>query len=445
MIDRKGVLRAAETRRRREGRWLVEYPAGRPLRGSLVTERHVYYVALATSILCAALGVSLGADWPQWRGPNRDGTGVTFTVPAQWPEALTQRWSIDIGGGHSSPVLADGRIYLHTRQQEHEIVSAIDPASGKTIWQDRYPAPYRVNQAALAHGPGPKSTPVAAGGRLVTMGISGILSAFDAKTGKVLWRKPAPPEPPMYGTAMSPAVDGSLVIAHVGGDGNGALLALDAATGAEKWSWKGDGPGYASPVIATFDGIRQVVTQSQQKIVSVSAADGRLLWELPLRTPYEQNSVTPVVYKDLVIYSGLEHPLTAIRPARKGTNWTTEKVWENPAVSVYMNTPVVIGSTLFGLTHRNRGQFFAVDVASGKTLWATRGREAENAAIVASGTLLFLLKTDAELVIARPNASSFDVLRRYTVAESPTWAHPLVDGNRVFVKDADSLTLWTVS
>jgi outer membrane protein assembly factor BamB len=244
---------------------------------------------------------------------------------------------------------------------------------------------------------------------------------------------------------MSPAVDGSLVIAHVGGHGKGALTAFDAATGAEKWTWTGDGPGYGSPVIGTLDGVRQVVTESQDKLVSVAADSGRLLWELPLRTPYTQNSVTPIIENGLVIFSGLEHPLTAIRPARTGSTWVTERVWENPAASLYMNSPVLVGTTLYGMTNRNRGSFFAVDFATGKTLWTTRGREAENAAIVTTGTLLFLLKTDAELVIARPNTASFDVLRRYTVADSPTWAHPVVDSNRVFVKDAESLTLWTVS
>ncbi len=395
--------------------------------------------------LCAAFAVTLAADWPQWRGPHRDGTGATFSAPAEWPETLTRRWKITVGSGHASPVLAGGRVFLHTRQQDDEVVSALDASTGKIVWQERYRAPYRMNPAATGLGPGPKSTPAVANGRVVTLGISGILSAFDANTGKVLWRKPAPAEPPLYGTGMSPVIDGGLVIAHVGGHGSGALTAFDAATGAEKWKWSGDGPGYGSPVIATLGGVKQIVTESQEKIVSVSAADGRLLWELPLRTPHTQNSVTPIVAKDLVIYSGLEHPLTAVRPVLKGRSWVTEPVWENPATSLYMNSPVLVGTTLYGMTHRNRGQFFGVDLATGKTLWTTRGREAENAAIVASGSLLFLLKTDAELVIARPNTASFDVLRRYTVADSPTWAHPVVDGTRVIVKDAEALTLWTVS
>ncbi|MGH9346609.1 MAG: PQQ-binding-like beta-propeller repeat protein [Vicinamibacterales bacterium] len=399
----------------------------------------------STFVCCGALVASVVAsDWPQWRGPNRDGGGAAFTEPARWPERLTARWTIAVGGGHSSPVLAGNRIYLHSRQQENELISAIDAGSGTVIWQDQYPAPYRMNPAAAGHGPGPKSTPVVAGGRVIAFGISGILSALDAATGKVLWRKPAPSTLPLYGTAMSPAVDGALVIAHVGGHDTGALTAFDAATGAEKWKWTGDGPGYASPVIGTFSGTKQVITQSQDRLVSVSAADGRLLWELPLRTPYTQNSVTPLVHKDLVIYSGLEQPVVAVRPVTSGGRWGLEKVWENTENGMYMSSPVIVGSRLFGLSHRNRGRFFALDLGTGRTLWATRGREAENAAIVSAGTLLFLLKDDAELVIARPNAASFDVVRRYTVAESPTWAHPVVDGNRIFVKDAERLTLWTV-
>lgn len=400
--------------------------------------------SVSVAIALAAAALTFGADWPQWRGPQRTGRTLAFDEPARWPEQLRRQWSIQVGAGHASPVLVDNRIYLHTRQQEDEVVSAIDASTGKVLWQDRYAAPYRMNPAATAHGPGPKSTPPVANGRVFTFGITGVLSALDADSGKVLWRTPPPGVLPLYGTAMSPLVDASLVIAHVGGHDRGALTAFDAATGTAKWAWAGDGPGYGSPVVATFGATKQVIAPTQEKIVGLSVADGTLLWERPLHTPYTQSAVTPVVHNDLVIYSGLENPVTAVRPVRRGGRWIAETVWENSAEGMYMSSPVVAGNALFGMGHRNRGHFFALDLATGQTLWATRGREAANAAIVGAGRLLFLLKDDAELVIARADPASFDVLRRYTVADSPTWAHPVIDGNRIFVKDADSLTLWAV-
>jgi outer membrane protein assembly factor BamB len=400
---------------------------------------------LVPALVMAVTASAVAADWPQWRGPQRTGAAPAFDEPASWPEQLRRHWTVQIGTGHASPVLAGNRIYVHTRQQDDEVVSAVDAATGRIAWQERYPAPYRMNSAATGHGPGPKSTPAVANGRVMTFGISGILSALDASTGRVIWRKPGPDVLPLYGTAMSPIVDDGLVIAHVGGHDRGALTAFDAATGAEKWKWTGDGPGYASPIVSTFDGTKQVITLTQERIVGLSLASGTLLWELPIRTPYTQNVVTPTAANGFVVYSGLEHPLTAVRPVRRNGAWVAEKVWENAAEGMYMSSPVVAGSALFGFGHRNRGHFFAVDLSTGKTLWATRGRDAENAAIVSAGRLLFLLKDDAELVIARPNPASFEVLRRYTVAGSPTWAHPVVDGSRIFVKDAESLTLWTVS
>jgi outer membrane protein assembly factor BamB len=405
----------------------------------------VMRAVLAGAFVILATASAATADWPQWRGANRDGTGAVFTEPANWPEKLTQRWKVTVGTGHSSPVLAGNRLYLHTRQAEDEVVSAIDSASGKVIWQNRYPAPYKMHPAALGHGPGPKSTPVVANGRVFTLGITGVLSALDANTGKVLWHKPAPPVTPLYGTGMSPIVDGSLLIAHVGGHDKGALTAFDAATGTEKWKWTGDGPGYTSPVVATVGGTRQIVTQSQDRMIGVAAATGQLLWEFDFRTPHQQNIVTPLVYRDTIVYSGLEQGIAAIRPVNQGGKWVVERAWENDTASMYMSSPVLVGDTLYGMSNRNRGHFFALDARTGKTLWTTRGREAENAAIVRAGNLLFVLKDDAELIVARPNPATFEVVRRYTVADSPTWAHPVIDGSRIVVKDAETLTLWTIA
>src|SRR6516225_2775168 len=226
--------------------------------------------ATCFAALLASAVVTWAQEWPQWRGPNRDGIVGGYSAPALWPEKLNLKWKVNVGEGHSSPVTAGGRIYLHTRQGEREVVLCLRPETGEVIWQQGYAAPYTVNPAAARHGKGVKSTPVVQGGRIYTMGINGILSCFDANTGKPQWRKEF--GSPDFGNAMSPLVDRGLLIAHVGTSGRGALTAFDAETGAEKWSWKGDGPAYASPIVVEADGVRQVVTQSQRNIVGVSAA-----------------------------------------------------------------------------------------------------------------------------------------------------------------------------
>jgi outer membrane protein assembly factor BamB len=220
------------------------------------------------------------------------------------------------------------------------------------------------------------------------------------------------------------------------------VLALDVLSGATKWSWKGDGPAYASPVVADLGGTRQIVTQSQKHVIGLSLADGRLLWEIPFVTDYEQNSVTPIVVKDLVIYAGLNKPATGARVSVTAGKWQVSTVWQNPDLPMYMSTPVESGGYLFGLTNRNRGQFFCLDLATGKTMWTTKGREAENAAFLTAGSLVMAMTTEGELVVFRSNAKAFEPVKRYTLAESPVWAHPALVGSGIIVKDLDTLAYW---
>ena len=386
---------------------------------------------------------STDPGWPQWRGPNRDGAAVGFTAPPEWPAALTRRWSTPVGLGHASPIVSEGRVFVHGRRGAREVVAAFDAATGREIWRDAYDAPYRVNPAAASHGPGPKSTPAVAATRLVTLGISGILSCYDAVTGMLRWRTQPFAETPIYGTAMSPLIDGHVVVVHAGGHDRGAIMAFDLETGAVRWRLTGGAPAYASPVAATLGGVRQIITQSRTHLVGLAAAGGRLLWQVPFTTDYDQNAVTPVVWRDVVIYSGLAKGTHAVRPVQRGGRWTVEEVWSNRDVSMYMSAPVVSGDTMYGLSHRNRGQFVALDPRSGKLLWSTRGREGDNAALVTTTGAILALTTNAELVVFKPSSTGFEELRRYDVAESATWAHPALANRQIFVKDEEALTAWS--
>jgi outer membrane protein assembly factor BamB len=391
---------------------------------------------------------SLAQDWTQWRGANRDGRVTSFNAPKTWPEQLKRKWKIDVGFGHSSPVVVGKKVFLQSRQGEQEVTSCFDLETGKLLWKDEYSAPYQMNPAAFGHGKGPKSTPVVANGKLYTLGISGILSCYDTATGSVKWRKEFSKQfkttSPYFGTAMSPIVDRGLLIAHLGGHDSGALMAFDAETGAEKWSWKGDGPGYASPIVVELAGVRQVVTQSQQNIIGVNVANGELLWQLPYTTEYVQNIITPVVYKDLLIISGINKGTYAARFTKTNGKFKPETAWTNPEISMYMSSPVLNGDYLYGLSHKKKGQFFCLDARTGATLWTSDGREGDNAAILSADSLLFLLDEGAELTIAKADAKKYEVLKTYTVAQSATWAHPAIIGKQILIKDYSSLSLWSI-
>jgi outer membrane protein assembly factor BamB len=384
-----------------------------------------------------------GADWPQWRGPNRNGTLGSFTPPDRWPERLTRRWQIAVGDGYATPVLVGDHVYMFSRQAEDETMRALDAASGDVVWSTSYPAPFSFDAAADPHGPGPKATPTFAAGRLYTLGLGGVVTAFDAANGDIAWQVPASPIGPLFGTAASPLVDGDLVIVHVGGHDDGALTAFDAATGAVRWAWSGDGPSYASPVVVELHGTRQVITQTQDHVVAVDTATGALLWQRPFTTPYQQNSIDPVVVDGLVIVSGTLTPTVAFRVLREAGAWTTEDVWENAEATFYMTNGLLVDRMLFGLTERNRGQYILLDTTSGETIWTSEGRRAENAAIVRAGQTVFSLEDDAELIVGRVTPTGFEETRRYDVGDSATWAQPTISGNRVFVKDVTTLTLWT--
>jgi outer membrane protein assembly factor BamB len=403
----------------------------------------------AMSAAMAAGAAALGAqDWPQWRGPNRDGVAAGFRAPQAWPAELKLKWKVAVGEGHSSPVVAGRRVYIFTRQGEKETLTALELESGKVVWQAAYEAPYTMNSAATGHGKGPKSTPVVSGGRIYTLGISGILSSYDAATGKLRWRKEFsrefPEGSPWYGAAMSPAVDRGLLIAHVGGHDSGALVALDAETGAVRWHWAGDGPGYASPIVVELGGVRQVVTETQENIVGVAAETGKLLWKLPFITEYTQNAVTPVAHRDLLIFSGYGTRAFAVRLEQQGGGWKAAEAWRNTEAPMYMSSPVLSDNLLIGMTHRNRGQLIVLDAETGKTLWKGEGRAGENAALVVIGNTLLAQNVDGEILVATVSEKGLAPARRYRVAESPTWAHPAATGNRILVKDETSLAAWAV-
>jgi hypothetical protein len=188
-----------------------------------------------------------------------------------------------------------------------------------------------------------------------------------------------------------------------------------------------------------------VITTTQDNLVGVSAATGELLWKRPFSVRATRNAVTPIIHNGIVIVSGLGLPVTGFKVINKGGQWTSEDVWVNNDVTMDMSTGVVIGNALYGFSARNSGQFFALDANTGQTLWLGEPRATENAAVVRAGDLWFALNTEAQLIVLRANPKQMEVLKRYEVAQSATWAQPVLAGQRVLIKDLSNISLWTLN
>lgn len=385
-------------------------------------------------------------QWSQWRGEMRDGAALASAVPAEWPDRLTEGWAVEVGEGYATPVVADGRVYVHARRDPDEVVLAFDLATGRQLWTDVHPAPFTKNSYAGPMAKGPNATPLLAGKRLITFGASAVLSAYDIDTGALLWRhdytKDIDTSKLFCGTAMSPLLVGDAVIVHVGDDRGGVFRSFDVATGALRWEQPGPGPGYASPVLTTFDGVEQVVTMTDSSVVGLAPEDGRLLWSFPFPDEWNENIVTPVAAGDVLVVSGTRRGTYGLTIARDGETWKAVEAWHSPETAMYMSSPVLHDGLLYGFSSRRKGQFFALDPATGETEWATEGREAGNAHLVAAGGSLVAQLDSGETIVAPFSTDDFSIARRYATGTSATYTHPVLTRQGILVRDATHVRLW---
>ena len=402
-------------------------------------------IVLAVCVVVIGASCAWAQDWPQWRGPARDGKVTGFTAPQTWPQELKLKWSVPVGQGDATPALVGDKLYVFTRQGEDEVTLCLDAQTGKEVWNNKYAA-QAVTGAAARH-PGPRSSPAVAEGKVVTLGVGGVISCLDATSGKLVWRKdPFPKVVPRFFTSFSPLIVDGMVIAHLGGSGNGAIIAFDLATGNEKWRWAGEGPDYGSPALLTVGGVKQIAAPAEKSLVGISLADGKLLWQVafaPVKMAY--NAATPIVDGQTVIYGGKGRGIKALKIEKQGDAFVANELWSNAGLGVQFNTPVLRDGLLFGMS--DSGNLFCINAKTGQTAWtdATPRDKGGFGPIVSAGSCLLALPSNSELIVFQPTDKQYSEVAKIKVAETATYAHPVLAGNGIYVKDAESLALWTLN
>ena len=387
-------------------------------------------------------------EWTQWRGPSRDGSVSAKNAPAAWPDSLQRSWRVEVGEGYSSPVVAGGRAFVHGRRDPEEIVTSVNLADGKVLWQQKYQSEFKKNQYAVEMAKGPHATPLVIGNRLFTLGVTGILNAWDTATGKPLWTrdfsKSIDTSKLFCGTASSPLLVNGRLVVQVGSDVHGGqILGINPATGATEWEWRGLGPGYASPVVIETGGQQQIVTMTEGSIVGIDGKNGKELWSAPFPDEWHENISTPLWTGAHLIVSGTRQGTHAYALTQNAGKWQATESWKNPEIAMYMSSPVFGDGLIYGHSSKKKGQFFAMDAKTGAVRWATEGREGEHASLLLTPQHVVFLTNGADLIIAKRGTPAFAVERRYEVAEASTWAMPVLLGSNILVRDATGLILLT--
>jgi outer membrane protein assembly factor BamB len=381
-------------------------------------------------------------DWPQWRGINRDSKVKGFKAPKEWPKELMVAWKDSVGFGDATPVLVGKNLFLSTRKGSDEVILCLDAATGKELWKNSYPAP-AVTGAAGSH-PGPRSTPAVANGKVVTFGVSGILSCLDAKSGKFLWRKENPTSAvPTFFTGMSPLLINGMCIIHAGKKDNGEVIAYDLATGNEKWKWTGDGPAYSSPSVMTIGDKKLLILLSEKNLMALGLSDGKMLWQIAA-VPQQRfyNCVSPYIDGSTIVYSGQGLGSKAIKVEIKGDQFTTTELWANAEVGAKWNTPVLKDGFLYGFSDQKR--IYCLNYSSGQTAWIDNTVNSDFSTIVDCGSVIIGLASTGNLIVMKPDGKQYSEIAKYKVSGTPVYAYPIISGNNIYVKDAETVTMYKI-
>jgi outer membrane protein assembly factor BamB len=417
-----------------------------------------YLVSFAVLLISLHVSSVAGDDWSQWRGNRRDGiwreTGLIDRFPG---EQIELKWRVPISGGYSGPTVAQGRVYVTDRQVEPEQVERVlcfDTESGKPLWSHQYACPYRD----VGYQTGPRAAVLVRDGRAYSLGTMGHLFCFDAATGVVLWNRDLYAEydirMPNWGISAAPLLVDDTLIVQAGGDQQACVVAVDCATGKQRWTALADDASYSAPIVMEQAGKRVVVVWTGDRVTGLDPASGKLWWDHEFKWErWPIGIADPVAHQDLLLVSEA-HKGTLLLRCRQD-KMAVEPVWhrrkENTsdgiAMHCLMSTPYIDGDHIYGADIN--GVLRCLRLDNGEQVWEDRSAVPEETwatiHLVRNGPRTWLFNERGELIIARLTPAGYDEISRAKLIEPTTgqlrrrggvtWSHPAFANRHVFARN----------
>jgi outer membrane protein assembly factor BamB len=391
----------------------------------------------------AAAGAERAGSWTQWGGSGQDFVAEdSHGLAAAWPESgPPQLWSRDLGDGYSAILYEDGRLYTMYRAGAQEAVLCLDAATGKTIWEHRYDAATKENHVHQ-FGDGPRSTPLIAGDRLYTIGVSGHMLSLKKKSGKVAWSKNLWDDLGgnvlEHGYSSSPIEYQDKVIVLVGA-ADQSIVAFDKKTGKTVWKTEGFSNSYSTPRILQVDGKDQLVTFMATELVGLDPATGRVEWTYKHENQWKQNVAMPVMADSRHLFlSSPDAGARGLMLRRNGDSTEVEELWSTRKIQFYHVSTVRQGDYVYGSTGTMAPAFLAaINIRTGEIAWRERGFAKANC-VMADGRLI-ILDEEGNLALATATPEKLTVHSKVKLFEDTSWTVPTVVGRRLFVRDKSKI------
>jgi outer membrane protein assembly factor BamB len=381
---------------------------------------------------------STETGWSGFRGPQRDSIVHGAKIKTDWTASPpVQMWRRPVGPAWSSFAVYNGRLYTQEQRGEEEIVGCYDLNTGKPVWKHSDAARFYESNG----GPGPRATPTLNNGRVYSQGATGIVNVLDATTGAVVWTRNAVSDTgakvPGWGIAGSPLVVNDLVIVAA----SGSLVAYDLTNGNPRWLFPSGGVGYSSPQLVTINGVQQVVLLNSNGAISVSLADGKLLWEHKWEgVPIVQPGVAP--NGDLLLSVSESSGLRRLAVTQASSGWTVQERWTSEDIYPWFNDFVVHKGYAFGF---NGSSLVCVNLEDGKLKWKGKRYGYGQLILLPDEDVLLIVSEQGEIALAKAVADQFTELAHFPALEGKTWNHPVLVGNVLLVRNDHEMAAFRLS